>query len=54
MDPSLANQQGESDEPELSQQQAEELDRRVAAHRRSPENVISWQSIKDEINRRYQ
>ena len=32
-------------EPPLTHQQAEELDRRLAAHRRNPDDVIPWESI---------
>jgi putative addiction module component (TIGR02574 family) len=37
-------------EPPLTQQQAEELDRRLAARRRNPDDVIPWESIKEELN----
>ncbi len=40
-------------EPPLTRQQAEELDRRLAAHRRNPDDVIPWESIRDEINEKY-
>ena len=40
-------------EPPLTQQQAEELDRRLAAHRRNPDDVIPWESIKEELNEKY-
>lgn len=40
-------------EPPLSQQQAEELDRRLAAHRRNPDDVIPWESIKEELGEKY-
>ena len=40
-------------EPSLTPGQAEELDRRVEAHRRNPNDVISWESIKEDlVNRR--
>ena len=39
--------------PSLTPQQAEELDRRLAAHRRNPDDVIPWESIKEELNQRY-
>ena len=40
-------------EPPLTLEQAAELDRRVDAHRRSPNDVVSWESIKDDLaNRR--
>jgi putative addiction module component (TIGR02574 family) len=40
-------------EPPLTQAQAEELDRRLAAHRRKPDDVIPWESIKEELNEKY-
>jgi putative addiction module component (TIGR02574 family) len=43
----------ESYEPPLTQQQAEELDRRLAAHRRNPDELIPWESIKKELNEIY-
>jgi putative addiction module component (TIGR02574 family) len=51
MDPRLVDQEGPG--PELTQEQAEELDRRLAAHRQSPEDVIPWEHIKDEISQKY-
>jgi putative addiction module component (TIGR02574 family) len=39
--------------PPLTLQQAEELDRRLAAHRQNPDDVIPWEAIKDELNQRY-
>ena len=38
----------EAYEPPLIAEQAEELDRRLAAHTRQPDDVISWQSIKED------
>ena len=32
----------------LSTSQREEIDRRLAAHQASPENVISWETIRNE------
>jgi len=40
-------------EPPLTQEQAEELDRRLAAHRRNTDDVIPWESIKEELNEKY-
>jgi putative addiction module component (TIGR02574 family) len=40
-------------EAALSPEQAEELDRRLAAHRRNPEDVIPWESIKKDLNQKY-
>ena len=53
MDPHLADEASEVSEPPLTQQQAEELDRRLEAHRQSPEDVISWTAIKDEVSKIY-
>ena len=40
-------------EPPLTPAQATELDRRLEAHQRNPEDVVSWESIKqDLLNRR--
>ncbi len=40
-------------EPPLTPEQAAELDRRVEAHRRNPNDVVSWESIKEDLlNRR--
>jgi putative addiction module component (TIGR02574 family) len=40
-------------EPPLTPEQAAELDRRLAAHQRNPADVISWESIKEELKQRY-
>ncbi len=40
-------------EPPLTPEQAAELDRRVEAHQRNPNDVVSWESIKEDLlNRR--
>jgi len=40
-------------EPALTPAQATELDRRLEAHQRNPEDVVSWESIKEDLlNRR--
>jgi len=36
-------------EPALTAEQAAELDRRLEAHRRAPNEVIPWESIKAEL-----
>lgn len=36
-------------EPELTPEQATELDRRLAAHRQDPDDVVSWDSIKTDL-----
>lgn len=39
-------------EPPLTPEQAAELDRRLEAHRRNPNDVVSWESIKEDLSRR--
>lgn len=40
-------------EPPLTPEQADELDRRLEAHQRNPNHVVSWESIKEDLlNRR--
>jgi putative addiction module component (TIGR02574 family) len=36
----------EPDQPELSKAQKQELERRLAAHLASPEDVIPWEQVK--------
>jgi putative addiction module component (TIGR02574 family) len=43
---SLAN---EGYEPQLTTEQMAELDRRLEAHRRDPNSVVPWESIKAEL-----
>ena len=40
-------------EPPLTAEQATELDRRLEAHRRNPDDVVTWDSIKENILNRY-
>lgn len=40
-------------EPPLTPQEAEELDRRLAAHYLTPDDVIPWDTNKDEIGKSY-
>jgi putative addiction module component (TIGR02574 family) len=40
-------------EPQLTPEQAEELDRRIEAHRRNPNDVVSWESISQALEERY-
>ena len=47
---SIANQ---GYEPPLTPEQAVELDRRLDAHRRQPDDVVSWDGIKQEIFDKY-
>ena len=39
-------------EPPLTPEQAAELDRRLEAHRRDPNDVVSWESIKKDLSSR--
>jgi putative addiction module component (TIGR02574 family) len=39
-------------EPPLTPEQAAELDRRLEAHRRNPHDVVSWESIKEDLSSR--
>jgi putative addiction module component (TIGR02574 family) len=38
-------------EPPLTAQQADELDRRLEAHHRDPDDVVSWDSVKTDFAR---
>ncbi|MGZ5436054.1 MAG: addiction module protein [Pyrinomonadaceae bacterium] len=40
-------------QPPLTPEQSVELDRRLVAHRRNPDDVFSWDSIKREILDKY-
>jgi putative addiction module component (TIGR02574 family) len=40
-------------EPELTTAQAEELDRRLAAHENSPDDVVAWETIKADLESKY-
>lgn len=40
-------------EPELTAAQAEELDRRLAAHEKNPDDVVSWESVKANLDSKY-
>ncbi|MCM3873092.1 MAG: addiction module protein [Pyrinomonadaceae bacterium] len=40
-------------EPELTTAQAEELDRRLAAHEKNPGEVISWKTVKADLESKY-
>ena len=40
-------------EPPLTSEQATELDHRLQAHRHNPDDVLSWDSIKQEILDKY-
>jgi putative addiction module component (TIGR02574 family) len=40
-------------DPPITSAQAEELDRRLEAHKRNPEDVIDWKTIKTELDSRF-
>lgn len=40
-------------EPELTAAQAEELDRRVAAHEQNPDDVVAWETVKADLESKY-
>jgi putative addiction module component (TIGR02574 family) len=40
------------DQPELTEAQSRELERRLAAHEMSPDDVISWERVKAEAQAR--
>ena len=40
-------------EPELTTAQADELDRRLAAHKQNPDDVVAWETIKSNLDSRF-
>ena len=40
-------------EPELTPEQAAELDQRLTAHQQDPNDVIPWESIRSELEGRF-
>ncbi|MGH9874560.1 MAG: addiction module protein [Pyrinomonadaceae bacterium] len=40
-------------EPELTASQAEELDRRLAAHEKNPDYVVAWEAVKGDLESKY-
>ena len=40
-------------EPELTATQAEELDRRLAAHEKNPDDVVAWEKVKSDLESKY-
>ena len=40
-------------EPELTAAQAEELDRRLAAHEKNPDDVVAWEAVKADLESKY-
>ena len=40
-------------DPPITSAQAEELDHRLKAHERNPEDVVDWKTIKTELDSRF-
>jgi len=40
-------------EPALTAAQAEELDRRLAAHEKNPDDVVPWEKVKADLESKY-
>ena len=40
-------------EPPLTTAQADEIDRRLKAHQRNPDDVVDWKAIKTELDSRF-
>lgn len=40
-------------EPELTTAHAEELDRRLAAHEKNPDDVVPWETVKADLESKY-
>ena len=40
-------------DPPITSAQAEEIDQRLKAHERNPEDVIDWKTIKTELDSRF-
>jgi putative addiction module component (TIGR02574 family) len=40
-------------EPPLTSAQADEIDRRLEAHRRDPNDVVDWKTIKTELDSKF-
>lgn len=40
-------------EPELTTAQAEELDRRLAAHEKNPDDVVPWETVRADLEAKY-
>jgi putative addiction module component (TIGR02574 family) len=41
-------------EPPLNTAQAVEIDRRLKAHQRNPDDVVGWQAIKTELDSKFE
>ena len=40
-------------EPPLTPEQADELDRRLTAHEKDPDDVIPWESVRSDLDSKY-
>lgn len=40
-------------EPEVTAAQAEELDRRMAAHEKNPDDFVAWETVKADLEFKY-
>lgn len=40
-------------EPELTTAQAEELDRRLVAHQKNPQDVVAWETVRGDLESKY-
>lgn len=40
-------------EPEVTTAQAEELDRRLAANEKNPDDVVAWETVKSDLETKY-
>ena len=41
-------------EPDLTTEQADELDRRLAAHELNPDDVVAWETVKADLESKYE
>jgi putative addiction module component (TIGR02574 family) len=41
-------------DPPLTSAQAEEIDRRLEAHKRNPDDVVEWKTIKTELDSKFE
>jgi putative addiction module component (TIGR02574 family) len=41
-------------DPPITSAQAEELDQRLKAHERDPEDVVDWNTVKAELDSRFE
>jgi putative addiction module component (TIGR02574 family) len=40
-------------DPGLTTAQAEELDRRLASHKKNPDDVVAWETVKADLEAKY-